>query len=69
MPDNQEFGKNLRITRECKQISQTELASISGIHPNAISHFEGGRRQPNLKNLVRLSKALNVSTDLLIFGK
>jgi len=39
---------------------------MSGIFQGHISHFERGRRQPLVHNLVRLATALNVSTDFLL---
>lgn len=60
--------QNLKEVREFLGLSQVELARRTGLEPSAISHIETGNREPNLENLTKLSKALGVSTDRLIFG-
>ena len=59
---------NVKEVREFLGISQAELARRTGLQPAVISHFETGGRVPNIANLIKLSKALGVSTDRLIFG-
>lgn len=63
------FKHNLKEVREFLGISQTELSNRIGLMPSAISHFEGGRREPNILNLAKLAKGLGVTTDRLLFGK
>lgn len=60
------FAMRLRQTREAQSISQSDLASKCGLQPSAISHFETGRREPNIANLARLAGALRKSTDWLL---
>jgi transcriptional regulator with XRE-family HTH domain len=62
----QEFPERLRKAREAKDLSQTDLATRSGLEPSAISHFETGRRQPSFANLKRLADALAVTIDYLV---
>lgn len=59
-------AENLFRLRAEKQLSQTKLAKLSGLQPSTISHFERGTREPSLKNLVKLCKALGCSSDHLI---
>lgn len=70
MKDN--FAQNLKRIRQQKTIShtmtQTDLAQATGLKPSAISHFEGGRRKPSMKNLILLANTLEVSIDDLIGG-
>ena len=47
-------------------LSQGDLASITGLKPAAVSHFETGQRSPSLNNLKRLADALEVSADYLL---
>ena len=47
-------------------LSQSDLASKSGLQQVAISFFETGRRAPSLGNLKRLADALEVTTDYLM---
>jgi len=59
---------NLKEVRVFLGLSQGALAKKAGFKPSAISHFETGTREPSLPNLVKLAKALGVSTDRLLFG-
>ena len=60
------FCGRLRIARKMRGLSQGELASRAGLQPSAISHFEAGRRVPSCANLIRLAKALEVTSDALL---
>lgn len=60
------IADNIRNTRNNKGISQLGLALMTGLHVTAISHFESGRRKPNMKNLIKLADALSVTTDELL---
>lgn len=60
------FGRRLVTIRQRQDISQSDLANSCKLQPSAVSHFESGRRLPNLANLVKLADALQVSTDELL---
>ena len=53
------FGKNLKAAREYILLTQSDLAELAGTQPSAISHFETGRREPSIRNLVKLATALD----------
>jgi len=55
------FGKAIRRRRRELDLSQEQLAERSGLHRNYISGIETGVRNPSLKNIERLAKALNIS--------
>jgi len=61
--DHTVFRHNLRTMREVDGLTQEQLAEKAGLQPAAISHFETGQRQPNLRNLVKLCLALRASPD------
>lgn len=54
------FGKRVKEIRLRKNMSQTDLAKILGLHPTYISGIERGARNMTLKNIEKLAKALNV---------
>lgn len=56
--DHTIFPHRLRQAREMQELTQEEVAEKAGMKPAAISHFETGQRQPNLRNLVKLCLAL-----------
>lgn len=60
------FQFMLVLAREERGWSQTDLAKMAGFLPSAISHWECGRREPNLLNLCRLASHLGVSADYLL---
>lgn len=60
-----------RIIKKRQELgfSQTDLAKRAGLKPPAISQYESGNRNPSYEALIKLSNAMNVSTDYLISGK
>ena len=62
------MGKRIRLLRKQMNLTQEELAAQVGVSLSFMGHIERGTRQPSLDHLVRLSKALGVSTDFLLTG-
>lgn len=60
------FSRRLREAREIRHLSQSDLAGRARLQQTAVSHYESGTRRPSLRNLRRLSEALEVTTDYLI---
>jgi transcriptional regulator with XRE-family HTH domain len=60
------FPARLRLAREMRQLSQTQVAEKAGLPPSSINHFEQARRSPSFDNLRRLANALEVTTDYLL---
>src|ERR1700730_9421520 len=60
------FSKRLNAARRMCGLSQSDLASKTGLKQVAISLFETGRRAPSFGNLKRLADALEVTTDYLM---
>lgn len=60
------FGHTLRETRRQTGVSQDDLARLSGVDRSAISNYERGRREPNLRTIVKLARAMNVSPSSLL---
>lgn len=56
-----------KIRRE-KKLNQLKVALDLSISREALSHYENGKRNPNLEMLVTMSKYFNVSIDYLITG-
>jgi DNA-binding XRE family transcriptional regulator len=54
----QAIGKRVKAARELKDMSQTALADEVGIAQNHMSRIEGGKRQPSLAVLFRISRVL-----------
>jgi len=64
----QKLGKNLARIRKEKGITQEQLQELSGLDRGYISGVERGVRNPSIRNIERLAKALTVSvSDLTKF--
>ena len=59
---------HLKSIREAKKMSQEEVAKALHISRQSISKWENNRGNPDLENLVALSKLYCVSVDELING-
>ena len=62
------LGLNVRKQRESREFTQEKLAEKSGLDPTYISDIERGRRNPGIKNVAKLAKALGLTTAELCKG-
>jgi transcriptional regulator with XRE-family HTH domain len=61
-----DLSSRLKAARQMRDLPQGEVASLAGLDPSAISHFELGHRAPSLANLRKVTTALGVSADYLL---
>ena len=61
-------GKRIREARRKMGLSQFELGERLSISPKYLSRIETGYQTPSLELMVLMSKALDESIDMLIFG-
>ena len=59
----------LKIIRKQKNLNQLKVALDLNISREALSHYENGKRSPDIQMLRSLSKYFNVSIDFLINGE
>ena len=62
------LGQNVRRRREARELTQEKLAEKAGLDPTYISGIERGLRNPGIKNVARLAKALGFTTAELCKG-
>ena len=63
-----QFGQRVRELRLAKGFSQEELAFRAGIHRTYLGGIERGERNPALKNIAGIAKALdNTLRELFSF--
>jgi transcriptional regulator with XRE-family HTH domain len=62
------FAQRLREQRKSKNLSQTELGQLAGLHYTHIGRFERGASRPSGDTLMRLADALGVTSDYLLDG-
>lgn len=55
------IGDNLRSLREAQNLSQRELARISGVSLSTIKRMESGTTHARMIKFIRVCDALNVS--------
>jgi transcriptional regulator with XRE-family HTH domain len=61
-----QIGTRLRALRQSRGFTQAKLARLLGTQQTAISLVELGRRGLTVQQVVKLAKALHVSTDALL---
>ena len=60
------FGQKLKEIRAKKKMSQGDIARALSVDRSYISGIERGVRNPSLKNIERLARALNVELSELL---
>jgi transcriptional regulator with XRE-family HTH domain len=62
------FGANVRGHRKRLGMSQEALGFASGLHPTEVSRLERAVREPRLRTIVRIARALDVRPGDLLDG-
>ena len=62
------LGRNVRRRREARALTQEKLAEKTDLDPTYISGIERGLRNPGIKNVAKLAKALGLTTGELCKG-
>ena len=60
------IGSRVKQARLAKHMTQQQLAEAAGISISFLSNIENGRQSMNLRALIAISDALDVSADRLI---
>jgi transcriptional regulator with XRE-family HTH domain len=55
------FGERIRELRLAKGLSQEDLAFGAGMHRTYLGGIERGERNPALKNIAAIAKALDIT--------
>ena len=63
---NIKIGAIIKKLRAENNITQDVLATAIGVTPQAISRWEGATAQPDVANVLQLSKLFGVTTDYLL---
>ena len=56
----QKFGEQVRTMRNLKGISQEELAFRAGVHRTYLGGIQRGERNPSLRNIAAIARALGM---------
>lgn len=60
------FGDKIKSLRTQRNLTQKQLADLSGVAVSAISSYEAGNRYPSYDVLISLARIFHVSTDYLL---
>ena len=60
-----QFGDRVRQLRSDRRLSQEEMAHRAGVHRTYLGGIERGERNPSLRNIAAIAKALGVSLSEL----
>lgn len=62
------LGQRVRWFREKQGKSQEELAASCGLHRTYVGGIERGERNPTVKNIAAIARALGISLAELVEG-
>lgn len=60
------IGKQIKIARERKRLTQEQLAELVDLSPMHVSVIERGVKLPKLETLINIANVLDVSADTLL---
>jgi len=60
------FSERIKILREERGLTQTQLAELTNLSQAAIAKWETGDRTPCLDSLIALSKFFGCSVDYIV---
>lgn len=60
------FAKRLKVLREERKLSQTELANALGISRGSLSFYENAERTADIEMLNKVSEYFGVTLDYLV---
>lgn len=67
---NEEMILRIKMCKKEKKLSNEELSKLSGVPKGTLAKILGSEtKDPQISNIIKISKALGVSADYIIFGK
>ena len=67
--DYKEIGDRIRVARIASNLTRRKAAERCGVTSSYYGNLERGDRRMSLDTLVRVSEGLDLSLDLLVYGK
>ena len=61
-------GKNIRILRTKKGMTQDELAEKLFVSRQTVSNYENGKSNPDIDMLMKIAEVLDADANALIYG-
>jgi transcriptional regulator with XRE-family HTH domain len=63
---SEDFGARLKTFREAKNLTQIQLADVTGSSERGVQAYELNERRPTFDKLIALADALDLSLDELV---
>ena len=63
-----DLSENIVILRKQNEMSQSDLANILFVTPQAISRWERGETEPDIETIKKLAEVFKVSVEEIIYG-
>ena len=61
-----QFGKNVKIERIKKDLTQDQLAEIMNVSQNYVANIEGGKANMSLGKILELSNYIGININTLL---
>jgi transcriptional regulator with XRE-family HTH domain len=68
MPAAKKLGENVRQLRIERNLTQEQVALEAGLRLSFVSDIERGKRNVSVETLLKLAKALNVDSAVILEG-
>lgn len=59
-------GRNIRLLRESRDMTQADIAKIAGVTDKAVSTWEKGIKEPRMGALTRIAEYFRVTPSMII---
>lgn len=63
-----DIGKNLKLLRQAKNMTQEELADALFVTRQTVSNYENGRSRPDVDMLIKIAQVLQTDVNTVIYG-
>ena len=60
------LGEKIKLYREKKNMTQSEIAEILGVKATTVSKYESGTLEPNIESIKKLSETFEITIDELL---
>lgn len=66
MENFEDIGRNISQLRKGQKLSQEDLSRMAEIDRSYLSEIENGHKNPSVRTIIKISRALNVGVDDII---
>ena len=63
-----DIGKNIKLLRQQKNMTQDELAEALFVTRQTVSNYETGRSRPDVEMLLKIAEVLEADANTVLYG-